>query len=100
MSSTLESITDINIKTRNEIAPELQEELVIEEVLEQLGTPHNLYKIDANNVYDNRWRVDVWIEEWKEESTGPSYRIAYSYFCTIKDNCILKSNPEILPLCR
>ena len=100
MSSTLESITNINIKNTDLIAPKLQEELVTQEVLEQLGTPDNLYKIDANNVYDSKWRVDVWIEEWKEESTGPSYRIAHSYFCTIQDNCILKSNPEILPLCQ
>jgi len=100
MSSTLESITNINIKNTDLVAPKLQEELVIQEVLEQLGTPDNLYKIDASNVYDSKWRVDVWIEEWTEYSTGPSYRIAHSYFCTIKDNCILESNPEILPLCK
>ena len=66
-------------------------------LLNKLGTVKDFYKIDAGNVYYNKWRVNVWTIIWKDGMYGPSYNIKYSYFCTIQDNCIANSNPEIIP---
>jgi len=75
------------------VAPELIEDLV----LKKMGKPKNFYKISALNVYDNRWRVDVWTSYLSKESeTGlDSYKIGYSYFCHVQGNEIVKSIPEI-----
>ena len=97
MVQTLAEATKSNVQDKAKMAPELQKKLVCEEVLDKLGTVKDFYKIDAKNVYYNKWRVDVWTVIWKEGMYGPSYNIKYSYFCTIQDNCIAKSNPEIIP---
>jgi hypothetical protein len=75
------------------VAPELIEDAV----LKIMGKPKDFYKISALNVYDNRWRVDVWTSYVSEDSlTGiDSYRISYSYFCHVQGNEIVKSVPEI-----
>ena len=97
MVQTLAEATKSNVQEKAKMAPELQKKLVCEEVLNKLGTVKDFYKIDAKNVYYNKWRVDVWTVIWKEGMYGPSYNIKYSYFCTIQDNCIADSNPEIIP---
>ena len=97
MVQTLAEATKSNVQNKAKITPELQKKLVCEEVLNKLGTVKDFYKIDAKNVYYNKWRVDVWTVIWKEGMYGPSYNIKYSYFCTIQDNCIANSNPEIIP---
>ena len=97
MSQTLEKAVKSRVRKKKELNPNLQEKLVCEEVLNKLGEIKNFYKVTAKNVYWNRWRVNVWIEKWKEENYGPSYDITHSYFCTVQDNCIAKANPEIVP---
>ena len=97
MVQTLEEATKGMVQEKAKITPALQEKLVCEEVLEKLGTVKDFFKIDARNVYYNKWRVDVWDIIWKDGMYGPSYNIKYSYFCTIQDNCIANSNPEIIP---
>lgn len=37
----------------------LRDKIVIS-VLKALGTPPGYYQTKASNVFDNRWRVDVW----------------------------------------
>ena len=97
MVQTLAEATKSIVQEKSAIGPELQKKLVCEEVLDKLGTVKDFYKIDAKNVYYNKWRVDVWTVIWKEGMYGPSYNIKYSYFCTIQDNCIATSDPEIIP---
>ena len=97
MNQTLEKANQSNVQKKKDIDPKLQEKLVCEEVLTKLGNVKDFYKIDAYNVYWNRWRVNVWIKKWEEGMYGPSYNIKYSYFCTVQDNCIAKSYPEIIP---
>ena len=97
MNQTLEKATKSKVERQKDIDPKLQEKLVREEVLAKLGHIKNFYKIDAHNVYWNRWRVNVWTCEWQEDMYGPTYNIKYSYFCTVQDNCIANSDPEILP---
>jgi len=97
MNQTLEKATKSKVKKQQDIDPKLQEKLVREEVLAKLGYIKDFYKIDAVNIYYNKWRVNVWICEWPETMYGPNYSIKYSYFCTVQDNCIAKSDPEIIP---
>ena len=97
MVQTLAEATKSNVQDKAKMAPELQKKLVCEEVLNKLGNVKDFYKIDAGNVYHNKWRVDVWTLIWKDGMYGPSYNIKYSYFCTVQDNCIAKSDPEIIP---
>tara|TARA_B100000745_G_scaffold10112_1_gene7887 strand:- start:834 stop:1136 length:303 start_codon:yes stop_codon:yes gene_type:complete len=97
MSQTLEQIVKSKVRKKKELDPNLQEKLIREEVLDKLGRIKDFYQITAKNVYWNRWRVNVWTCEWPEGMYGPSYNIKYSYFCTVQDNCIAKSDPEIIP---
>ena len=97
MVQTLAEATKSIVQEKSEIGPALQEKLICEEVLNKLGNVKDFYKIDASNVYHSKWRVDVWTIVWKDGMYGPSYNIKYSYFCTVQDNCIAKSDPEIIP---
>tara|TARA_Y100001949_G_C15913818_1_gene298092 strand:- start:588 stop:902 length:315 start_codon:yes stop_codon:yes gene_type:complete len=95
MPQTLEKATERNVQKINEVDAKLQEELICAEVMERLGTVNLFYKIAAINVFDNRWRVNVWVEDWSHGGFGCTYKIKHSYFCTVQENCISKSNPEI-----
>ena len=96
MHETLQEATKSKVQRKKDIDPNLQQKLVCEEVLTKLGHIRDLYKITANNIYYNKWRVNVWIEQWEEGMSGPTYYIKYSYFCTVQDNCIAHSDPEII----
>ena len=96
-NATLKDAVKSKVQKNNDIDPKLQQKLVCEEVLQKLGKVKDLHQINAVNVYYNKWRVDVWIKKWgeKEDIYGPEYHIKHSYFCTVQDNCISKSIPEI-----
>ena len=95
MHQTLEKAAKDNVQRKNQMGSAMQKELICKEVLQTLGPVKDLFEVMARNVYENRWRVDVWTEEWKPEVYGPSYRIKHSYFCKIQDNCIAFSDPQI-----
>ena len=95
MSKTLEATAKSKVQKKNNIDPKLQQKLVCEEVLQKLGEIKDFHEINAVNVYYNKWRVDVWTKTWGEEVSGPEYHIKHSYFCTVQDNCISNSVPEI-----
>ncbi len=98
MEQTLEKATKSKVqKMKDIISPELHNELICQEVMDRLGIVNNFFKIEAHNVFDNHWRVNVWVEVWTEESTGCGYKIEHSYFITIKNDCIEKSSPELPP---
>jgi hypothetical protein len=77
-------------------------EYLKKDVLKKLGKPPKLIKITAANVFDNRWRVDVWIT--KEVETGystvdsPSLPDGHSFFCIIKQGGKIIYKPEIKKL--
>ena len=50
---------------------------------EFVGPVDNLYDIAATNVFDNRYRIDVWTSKYSgKESIAPSFRIEKSFFCS------------------
>jgi hypothetical protein len=91
--NSLAKKTNVHQKTNDPILPPNPEnmdigELIKDEVLNRLGTPPNLLQITAGNVYDNRWRVNVWVN--KDVKTDyslvktPSIPDGHSFFCIVK----------------
>ena len=54
---------------------------VCKEVLEQVGKPDNYFMCKGMNVYDDRYRVNVYVKEDIEDLTGHKQYIKDSYFC-------------------
>ena len=84
-------------KLAKAMAQEL-EAFVKEQVLQKLGTPTNLSHITAGNMWENRWRVNVWCthEPRGEVCMVKAQSIDYSYFIhTSEDGTIIKSSPKI-----
>ena len=68
---------------------------VIEKILNRLGQPPYLHHVDATNVYSNKWRVNVWIEDVAPGMVAKSYEIKHSFFCELTDSGSLKVTPKI-----
>ena len=67
MSQTLAKAAKRKVQKKNTIDPELQQKLVCEEILQKLGTVKDFHKINAVNVYYDKWRVDIWTKTWGEK---------------------------------
>ena len=59
---------------------------VCKEVLDQVGKPENFHMCKGLNVYDNRYRVNVYVREDVEDLTGYKLYISNSYFCKLDDD--------------
>ena len=59
---------------------------VCKQVLEQVGKPDNYHMCKALNVYDDRYRVNIYVREDVEDLTGHKLYIKDSYFCKLQDN--------------
>lgn len=60
-------------------------------VLEQLGKPPNFDRIDARQVGEGRYRVNIWVRE--ESNFGA--KIIDSFYVWAEPDGIVNSNPEI-----
>lgn len=70
-----------------------------EQVLNKLGKPNNLNFIKSGNVFDNRWRVDVWCYYDSTNTMMPTKcsKIFHSYFIHVdEDGKIINSSPKIV----
>lgn len=59
---------------------------VCKEILEQVGKPDNFYECKSLNVFDNKYRVNIYTKESVEGITGEKTRIAKSYFVRLDDD--------------
>ena len=50
-----------------------------------VGHVENLWMIKASHLWDNRYRVNAWTEEWKDDCITPSYKIEKSFFVHYHD---------------
>ena len=65
---------------------------VCKEVLDQVGKPDNYFMCKGMNVYDNRYRVNIYVREDIEDLTGHKLYIKDSYFCKLDgDNVTILS---------
>ena len=72
------------------------EQKVIDKILNRLGKPHNLHSATAKNVFENKWRVNIWVEELSDGcSVAKRYSIAHSFFCELTKNGTLRTKPKI-----
>ena len=58
------------------------------ELREFVGKVPNLLKIDSINVNNDKWRINVWTEEFKNERIIPTYTIVKSFFVKYDDGVI------------
>lgn len=75
--------------------PKLESEMKIEDTIKEVclaeigGKPKDMFRFEAANVYDNRYRVNIWCNE-----NNP--HIKHSWFMRVSaDGDIVYSNPEI-----
>ena len=54
---------------------------VCDKLLEIVGKPDNYFMCKGMNVYDDRYRVNVYVKEEIEDLTGHKQYIHSSYFC-------------------
>jgi len=59
--------------------PESKE--VCDKLLNKVGKPDNYFMCKCMNVYDDRYRVNVYVKEDIEDLTGHKQYIKDSYFC-------------------
>ena len=64
--------------------PESQE--VCDKLLSKVGKPDNYYMCKGMNVYDDRYRVNVYVKEDVDDLTGHKVYIKDSYFCKLDDD--------------
>ena len=57
-----------------------------QDVLEQfVGHTENLWMIKAGHLWDDKYRINVWTEEWIDGWVTPKHRIAKSFFVQYYD---------------
>ena len=87
------------VKKNKDSSVQHQDKLVINAVIASLGKPKNLHHATATNVFNNRWRVNLWCSHDKQldVSVTSVLLIDYSYFITWdnESNDIISSDPEI-----
>ena len=60
-------------------------EIIIRQVLDEHGEIEDLREVRAFNVFDNRWRIDIWCDFDSTQTIMPTRcsKIFYSYFAHI-----------------
>jgi len=75
-----------------------RDERVVSMVLELLGEPLNYFGSTVRNVFEDKWRVNVWTQHWSSDRTTPTHNITHSFFLTIQNGEITHSDPPIIQL--
>ena len=75
-----------------------RDEKVVGMVLDLLGKPVRYFGTTVTNVFQDKWRVNVWTQHWSSVTVTPSHEIAHSYFLTIQNGEIVSSDPPIIKL--
>ena len=81
-----------------ELTKEELKSFVEEQVITRLGKPPELNFIRASNIFENRWRVDVWCHYDSTITIMPTKcsNIKHSYFIHVDEHGkITKADPEI-----
>ena len=59
---------------------------VCDKIFDYIDKPDNFYMCKAMNVYEDRYRVNVFVREDVEDLTGHKLYIDKSYFCRYNDS--------------
>lgn len=63
------------------------ESLIASLLFKQVEEPKNIVKLKIVNVFDNRYRINIWTE--KVEEGLIKYKITQSYFARFTDNSLI-----------
>lgn len=63
------------------------ESLITSLLFKQVEEPKNMVKLKIVNVFDNRYRINIWTE--KVEDGLIKYKITQSYFARFADNSLI-----------
>lgn len=74
--------------------PGNQEQFVINQVLSELGTPKNLFRVDAKPLWNNRYRVNVFCAVSQDRALD-DIRITDSFHVSLQGDGIV-SSPQIV----
>jgi hypothetical protein len=91
------------VKETKTLQPEIKPEIPAGELKEFLSDKiteadwKRVTNIKAGNLWDNRYRVDVWMEEYKEGVMCPKVWIGYSYFVRYHEGMIIDKTEETKP---
>jgi len=75
-----------------------RDERVVSMVLGLLGKPVHYFGTTVRNIFEDKWRVNVWTQQWGSDKTTPTNTITHSFFITIQNGEITHSNPPIIQL--
>ena len=59
-----------------------------EQLREFVGKVPNLLKIDSHHIHSDKFRINVWKEEFKDERVVPTHSIVRSYYVKYEDGVI------------
>ena len=57
----------------------------------------NVSSVKCDNLWGNRYRINVWMEKYEKEQLFPSYRIGYSYFICYHEGLIIDKTIQTKP---
>ena len=60
--------------------------------------PAHYFGTTVRNVFDNKWRVNVWTQHYTSQRITPVHHISHSFFLTIQNGEITHSDPPIIQL--
>ena len=75
-----------------------RDERVVSMVLGLLGKPVHYFGTTVRNVFEDKWRVNVWTQHYSSERVTPVHHISHSFFLTIQNGEITHSDPPIIQL--
>ena len=73
------------------IEPTISQEALDEFLMDKIKPEDKkkVCKVKCENLGDNHYRINVWMEEHKQEQFSPSYWIGYSYFVYYHEGLII-----------
>lgn len=84
MTCEIESEPECEVKSSRKSGKEVR--LYTDEALLRLtGTVKNYLKTDVINLFDNRYRINVWTEERRSDRLISHFQIPKSFFASLED---------------
>ena len=83
--ATLDMVQEYPTKQKEHQEPVDKHNTADNAINDFIGHVANLYKIRIHNVFDDRYRIDVWIIIRKPDSICDTYSISQSYFMRFSD---------------
>ena len=74
------------IKNKEEI---IETKIPQDKLKEFVGPVDNLLKVSATHLWDDRFRVNVWTEKYRENSICPDIKIDKTFFVHYNDGMII-----------